>query len=195
MFAAETSAATTATFSTPGAYLFQLIADDGTMSVDDLVAVFVHPEWPPRGRPIRIEAEHMLLEFHAVKDAPFASAGKYVRKFTAMTTTPTTLYTRLQLPAGNYDVVGGYFDENDGRARAELELARGDFLGEHKRLLRQEWTYDQDLAGSEPSEQTAARKHLGENVPLQPGDAMRITTLADKNEWPTVDYIEFIPKE
>jgi hypothetical protein len=183
---------TSARFSTPGAYLLQVIADDGELSAGDLVAAFVHPQLPASG-PIRIEAEHMLLELYGARDGAFASGGKYVQPASPTT---TSLYLRLPLPKGTYDVVVGYFDENDGQASQQFDLLRGDMfrLGGPQVVLHKEWRMDQDLPAAEPSPQTAARRQIDTSVLLEPGDALRITTLRDKAESGAVDYIEFIPK-
>jgi hypothetical protein len=85
-FSAANAATTDATFTEPGAYLLHVFADNGHLAAGDLVAVYVHPRLPDKG-PIRVEAEHMLLEAYGVEAAPFASGGKYVWQRSGMTST------------------------------------------------------------------------------------------------------------
>jgi hypothetical protein len=190
-FSTPDSASTEATFSEPGAYLLQVFAENAGLAAADLVAIYVHPRLPDKG-PIRVEAEHMLLEAYGVERAEFASGGQYVWQRSGMT---STLAMKLPLPAGTYDVAVGYFDENDGQTKQEFHLSGEDDAEDPARRIRLEWLYDRDLRANEPSAATAARKLIRERASIKPGDTLGITTFRDKGESAAIDYIEFVPRD
>jgi hypothetical protein len=190
-FASASSARTKATFSGPGGYLLKLFADNGELCAGDIAFLYVHPQFKSES-PIRVEAEHMFLDTYEVKKAPFASGGKYVQ-----TTMGWDLWTMLPIPKGTYDVAAGYFDSSAGQAAAELTVTRGERTDPEsfKVLVGKEWKYDQDVAAKEPSEKTAVRRLVAENLQLQTGDLLTVSVVTDQGETGTFDYFEFVPKD
>lgn len=141
-----------------------------------------------RGRvdhdPNRTTASEMQLDgYTPVEVTPWetASGGKaYVCRDRAK----CTATTRLQKPAGWYDVAVQYFDYSRGASTFRL-------------LLNQQtiatWAADNSLPGEAPNGDTSTRYTL-DGVPLRPGDTLTIEGHPDDGEPAPIDYIEITPQ-
>ena len=142
-----------------------------------------------RGRvgrtPDRIEAEAMQLDrytIEAVTPWETASGGQAVRCPAGATCKAAT---RFAGPAGTYDIVVQYFDENDGASSFSLSVA--------SRALDR-WVADSDLPSNLPDGHTSTRRIL-RRVALTPGDVIRIEARSDRDEGAVLDYIEVVPAQ
>lgn len=139
-----------------------------------------------RGRvgryPNRVEAESLQLDRFVVDDVtPWetASGGKAIR-CPARATCAATL--RADRPAGTYDIVVQYFDENDGASSFTLKV--GD-----RRIDR--WIADDEFPSSVPNGHTSTRRVI-RRVSLKPGDVIRLEATPDRDEGAVIDYVEIV---
>ena len=91
--------------------------------------------------------------------------------------TGTATYT-FDEPSGTYDVRITYFDEDDGRARVTLLIAREE---------KAAFTLDEDT--------DCWRWRIFENIQVNKGDNITLVGNADQKERAKLDYIEFIPRK
>lgn len=134
--------------------------------------------------PIRIEAEDMTLTTYRTESGSFASGGKLIslRNAAGPMGSASTVFTGEE---GSYNVVLGYYDENDGVS--QLKVSVGD-------VRLDKWSLNQNLGSAKASpENFLVRSTLATGVSLNPGTAIEIQGTANQREWSRVDYIEFIP--
>lgn len=133
--------------------------------------------------PIRIEAENMTLTNYLTESGSFASGGKLVSLLNAA----ESIGTASAVFAGatrSYDVVIGYYDENDGVSKLQVNVG-GDRLDK--------WKLNQNLGSSLASPQSLVRRTIATGVSLNQGTLIEIQGKANQGEGVGVDYIEFIP--
>ncbi|MBE9177903.1 hypothetical protein IQ268_04810 [Oculatella sp. LEGE 06141] len=132
--------------------------------------------------PIRIEAEDMsLLAYQVELDRSPASGGKLI---TLPAGVPQGIATTLfSGTSGVYNVVIGYFDENDGESSLSVQVG-GNVSS---------WRYDQNLKDGGVSAKNLVQRTLFEGVQIATGEMITIAGTADRNEFARVDYLEFIP--
>ena len=130
---------------------------------------------------IQLEVEDMQLSGKAkVKETAFAYGGGYVSTdddklgFTA-----STLFTG---EAGYYNVVLGYYDENDGNASLSVKLNED---------VLDSWVLDEQLGSKDAGVQTLTTRTVGNAVKLSKTDLIQITGLKEGDENASVDYIKF----
>lgn len=133
--------------------------------------------------PIRIEAEDMTLTTYRTELGSFASGGNFISLVNAAGRmgNAETVFTGEE---GSYDVVIGYYDENDGVSQLQVSLGG---------VPLQRWNLDQNLGYGGASTQTLMRRTLATGVSLNQGTAIKIQGAANQTEYARVDYIEFIP--
>ena len=85
-------------------------------------------------------------------------------------------------PAGRYDVVVQYFDENDGASRFALAIGGREI---------DRWIAGADFPSAEPNGHTSTRRTI-RNAALAPGDRIRVDARPDRGEAAAVDYIEIV---
>lgn len=132
--------------------------------------------------PIRIEAEDMTLTTYRTESGSFASGGKLISLLNAA----GPMGTASAVFAGasdRYDVVIGYYDENDGVSQLQVSVGGVPY----------EWNLNQNLDSNRASPQSLVRRTLATGVSLNQGTAIEIQGTANQTEWSRVDYIEFIP--
>lgn len=130
--------------------------------------------------PDRIEAETMQLDGYGPVDVtPWetASGGKAV----ACTNRPKCeASTKLQRPAGWYNIGVQYFDQNNGTSSYRV------FLNQQQ---VGSWSSNADLPSDKPNGHTSTR-HVIPQVALRPGDTLRIEGTPNGGEAAPVDYVE-----
>ncbi len=136
----------------------------------------------PNEQVLRIEAEDMDLVNYEVEDNSIASGGQLISLAGALEDTGTASTTFDGL-SGVYEVVVGYFDENDGIAQLQLQV-NDDVVGS---LI-----LDEDLGSAEADEMTFTEGTISE-VELNPGDILTLQGTRDSGEFARVDYIDLIP--
>ncbi len=134
---------------------------------------------------IRIEAEDMALTTYRIESGSFASNGKLIslRNAASSMGTAKAVFTGS---SGIYDVVIGYYDENDGISQLQVSLG-GDRLDG--------WELNKNLGSGQASSQSLVRRTVKTGLSLKPGTAIEIQGRANQTEWARVDYIEFIQRK
>lgn len=134
-------------------------------------------------QPFLIEAEDLDLVNYRVEDNDFASNGELIslRGAGNDTGSASTTFTGSD---GLYDIVVGYFDENDGNARFSFEVDG---------MPVDNWRADQDLGSGAPNEETFTRRTIG-GVELETGDELAIIGTADRSDFARVDFLQLLPR-
>ena len=134
--------------------------------------------------PIRVEAEYMTLSGAAdLYTVTAASTGRAIRSTSSSSSNTVEGVTTFTGATGVYDIVMGYFDENDGEA--QLTLSQG-------ATQLDSWIAAQDLGSSSINATTFTTRTIS-GVTLHTGDEISFTSLKQSYDWGTVDYIEFQP--
>lgn len=96
----------------------------------------------------------------------------------------------IQSAAGNYDILLGAFDENDGDAWFDFELqdAETDLTASIGSI-----TLSEDLGSRSPNAQTMVRHLVASSVGLSSGDRIIVTGFEEGREHARIDYIELVP--
>ncbi|MGQ4648344.1 Calx-beta domain-containing protein [Lyngbya aestuarii] len=138
----------------------------------------------PSNTPVRIEAENMSLTNYLVESATPASANKLITLFNSGQTqgSATAQFTGA---AGSYNVVVGYFDENDGKSSLSAQIGSSQY----------NWVFDQNLGSAAVRSQNLVKRTIATGVTLTPGETITLSGTANQAEWARVDYIDFIPVE
>jgi len=139
---------------------------------------------PTTGTPIRIEAESMALNTYRVEANSSASGGQILSlKDGGAAETGTATYSFTGL-SGNYNVVLGYYDENDGVAQLSVKKDG---------VTLDAWSLNQNLGNADAVPQTFVRRTVATSIAIASGSIFQITGIEDPGEKARVDYIEFIP--
>ncbi len=95
-----------------------------------------------------------------------------------------TASTNFYGETGHYDVLIGYYDENDGHAT--MDFKRNGHSVDH-------WTWDKDLGSHLPDDKTFTT-HKVEHLYLEYGDTLSFKGSVNGHEYARLDYIELIEK-
>ncbi|MBD2070959.1 cellulase family glycosylhydrolase [Leptolyngbya sp. FACHB-671] len=134
---------------------------------------------PSPSSSLRYEAENMSKSGYSAESLSSASAQKLVK----LTGTKGSLSQTFKGSSGTYDVVMGYFDENDGRSTLKLDFAAKDFT----------LSFDQNLSSNKASSSSFVRRNLG-SVQLKEGETFKLEGIRDGGEYARFDYLEFVKK-
>ena len=131
---------------------------------------------------LRLEAEDFQLQNYAIENQDFASGGQLIslRRSPENVGIASNIIDEL---SGAYDIVIGYFDENDGIAQIQVKL-NDDIVGSV--LLNQE------LGGGIANDITFQEAKI-RNVTLNPGDILTVQGILDNTEFARIDYLDFFP--
>ncbi len=160
------------------------VEDDANGSGDD--GAGAAPPSSPTGESIRIEAEDMDLDGYRVENNGRLSGEQLISFVNGGSAETGSASTTFDGPAGTYDVVVSYIDENDGQAGLEAKL-NGQSLDA--------WQLDQNLGDGYITDRTQTQRTVGDRVSLAPGDRIEIVGQEQANEHARVDYLELIPVE
>jgi alpha-glucuronidase len=137
--------------------------------------------------PNRIEAENMTADGYKTVDVTPWETASNSKAVVCDGTAACTLTTKLNRPAGAYNVAVEYFDYWHGASTFELQL-NGKPVGH--------WTADNTLPpvhiDLHPDGETSTRIMFN-HVQIQPGDTLTLRGTPDGDEPAPVDYIELIP--
>lgn len=141
--------------------------------------------------PYRIEAENMLLTtYHRETGGSHASGQAFISLTGGTSADAGTASLGFAGPSGTYDVVIGYYDENDGVAQLGVQIGgRTLFPNNPNNLL----VLDQNRGSSLPSAQTLVPRKIAKGLEVTNGQQITITGIENGGEPVRVDYIEFIP--
>src|SRR5262249_19625704 len=129
----------------------------------------------------RIEGESMTLDGYvarAVTPWETASGGRAI----ACERAACAAAYRFAGPAGRYDLVVQYFDENDGASSFALTIGGREV---------DRWSASADLPSAEPNGHTSTRR-IVRGATLAPGDVVGIDARPDRGERAAVDYLEIV---
>lgn len=133
---------------------------------------------------IRVEAESMTLRTYRVESNSSASGGQVIslagggRRETGEGTFQFTG------SSGNYNLVIGYYDENDGVAQLRVRQ-NGTTLDS--------WSLGQNLGSSSPDATTFTTRTVATNLSVNQGDTFTIRGRENGFEHARVDYVELVP--
>ncbi|MEM9450815.1 MAG: DUF4347 domain-containing protein [Cyanobacteria bacterium P01_E01_bin.6] len=135
--------------------------------------------------PIRVEAEKMNRSGYRIESTNAASGGK-VLSFAGQKNNETGQASfKFNGKKGSYDVVVGYFDENDGQARLQVS---------HKGKKIDDWTLNKQLGSSLARSQNLVRRTVASPLNINKGDKFQLKGFEKGEEHARIDYIEFIPR-
>ncbi|MDY6939024.1 MAG: GDSL-type esterase/lipase family protein, partial [Cyanobacteriota bacterium] len=112
----------------------------------------------------------------------FASDGGLIRLTNGSTSGTASL--NFTGTSGSYDVVIGYYDEQDGKSQVSVSVG-GNTLDT--------WTFDQKLGSTRAHPDNFLTRTLSTGMNMNSGDLIEIEGLLDRGEVARFDYIEFIP--
>ncbi|MEL6939572.1 MAG: Calx-beta domain-containing protein, partial [Cyanobacteria bacterium J06598_1] len=136
--------------------------------------------------PIRIEAESIqdLDNFRVGRVGSASNKNVLDLRGVAANETGSATFN-FEGASGAYDIIVGYFDEEDGFA--QLEVAQGN-------TIIDSWVLDQSLGGNGAKAQTFTTRTVAEGYIVSAGDSFTITGVENSGEPVRVDYIEFVPR-
>lgn len=155
--------------------------DGGTSSlveaaVDDLT-VEVTTDAPPTS--FRIEAEDFdTLQNYTPESGSFASGGEFIRVNNSGTA--TTTFNGI---SGRYNIVVGYYDEDDGQSQLSIEL---------NNTPLDTWTLNNSPGGDLPNADNLLERTVATNIFLSVGDSIELLGTQNSNEFSRIDYVDFI---
>ncbi|PIG90435.1 hypothetical protein CSQ79_26670 [Gloeocapsopsis sp. IPPAS B-1203] len=86
--------------------------------------------------------------------------------------------------SGLYNVVVGYFDENDGVSQFEVR---------QKRTVIDAWSANQNLGSASANRQTRTLRTIATQLAISQGDKFYIKATEDAGEPARIDYMQFVP--
>ena len=134
---------------------------------------------------VRVEAESMDLSTYRVRANNSASGGEVI----SLEGGPWYLFETgtaafdFSGASGTYDVVVGYYDENDGVS--QFQVTQGDTVVDS-------WAADQDLGSFFADATSLTTRKIAEELLINQGDTFTLTGTENWFEYARVDYIDFI---
>ncbi|NRB17481.1 MAG: hypothetical protein HRU33_07890 [Rhodobacteraceae bacterium] len=133
----------------------------------------------------RIEAESFSIgQGFKVKSLAPASGDKVLQADGTGWSSATYEFDR---PPDTYDMIFGYFDENDGVSKLYVS-----FDDPEEDWEIDNWSWDQEL-GSHLANSMTATTHVIRNVQINPGDVIEVSGFMDGGEPLRFDYVDFVP--
>ena len=131
---------------------------------------------------IRLETEDMTLGGnYRVETGDFASAGEFIG-LDGPTGTATTTFSGV---TGIYDVVVGYYDEDDGESQLTVTIGGNQV---------DSWTFDNSPGGMRPGAGNLVLRTIATDLVITNGTTIEIAGLQEDGENSRVDYIDFVFK-
>lgn len=162
-----------------------LIPADETFSSDIISSpLSLERELKSEPQSLRIEAEEMSLENYRIETVDAASNQLVASFLSGNDNESGSASTKFSGPSGSYDVLLGYFDEQEGTAQLD-PLLNGQSLGQIK--------LDQQLGSNLATSQTQVRRTIAENVSIKTGDTFEVFGVEFAGEPARLDYVEFVP--
>ena len=126
------------------------------------------------------EAEDMHLSGYHVEHVGnhVASGGEVIR----LSSNDGHASVNFTGPTGNYDILVGYFDENDGKSMAKVKVG-GHQVGS--------WTFD-ELLGSHVAASNNFREFKIEDVHVEAGEQIKLSGWRDHYEFARFDYVKLV---
>ncbi|OAI48663.1 hypothetical protein AYO44_06785 [Planctomycetaceae bacterium SCGC AG-212-F19] len=140
-------------------------------------------DFAPQAAAIRMEAESLTLAGSYIVEANSSASGGNLIRMNGSGASGTATGT-FNGPAGNYQVVIGYYDESDGASTFGFKL-NGTQIDS--------WVANQNTTGSSSPDATNRFTRTVGTLSLKPGDVFTLTGLSNSGEYARFDYIDFIP--
>ena len=131
-----------------------------------------------------VEAESMSLATYRLESNGLASGGELITLIAGEANEVGTASFTFEQASGQYDVVVGYYDENDGVSELTVEQNNNAI---------DSWNLDKDLPSNYDNPVTATSRTIATGIEVNSGDRFTITGREDRGEGAKVDYLEFIP--
>jgi glucose/arabinose dehydrogenase len=135
----------------------------------------------PTSTTTRLEAETMTLSTYRQESLTGASGGKVISLFGGPNEsgTATTTFTGA---SGTYNIVIGYYDENDGVASAGIKV---------NNTTISSWNFDKNLGSNLANDQTKTQRTIS-GVSLTNGATIQLFGTETSLEHARIDYIDFV---
>lgn len=136
------------------------------------------------GATIRLEAEDMSLSGFRVEPLASASGGYLINlRGTPESGTATASFSGV---TGNYDILVGYHDENDGVARLSVAIAG---------TLLDAWNLENSPGSAQPRAVNFLIRQVAVDYTITNGDVIELSGMQGKWDHANIDYIEFVPQD
>ncbi len=134
---------------------------------------------------VKFEAENMTLagDYQLEENQTFASNNALVGTTSVNGYTLTSNFTG---GTGFYDVIIGYYDENDGNSEITVKVGGVEV---------DKWLLDQELGNSLAGSNNFVKRTIAEGIVVNEGDKIFLQGIANANERARIDYIEFVAVE
>ena len=127
----------------------------------------------------KVEAENMTLSGDYVfENQGFASGGSLIKTNSSYTAT-----TAFNGPAGFYNIIVGYHDENDGTSPMTVKLDGA---------VLDSWTFNQNLGNGLAGTDNFVARTVASTVALDAGAVLELQGSKQSGEYARIDYVEFI---
>ena len=127
----------------------------------------------------KVEAENMTLSGDYVFESQgFASGGSLIKTNSSYTAT-----TAFNGPAGFYNIIVGYHDENDGTSPMTVKLDGA---------VLDSWTFNQNLGNGLAGTDNFVARTVASTVALDAGAVLELQGSKQSGEYARIDYVEFI---
>lgn len=133
---------------------------------------------------IRIEAEDMTLVGFR-QEVNSAASGQSIISLVNGDVAETGFASfNFAGASGLYNVVVGYFDENDGVSQFEVR---------QKRTIVDAWSANQNLGSASANSQTRTLRTIATQLAISQGDKFYIKAVEDAGEPARIDFMNFVP--
>jgi hypothetical protein len=134
--------------------------------------------------PIVVEAESMKANTYRVRSNPFAS-GKSTLSLKGGEKGETGMASfDFAGRSGKYDVVVGYFDENDGVGQMKVQ---------HEQTVLDTWNLEQQLGSGAPDAKSLTSRMVARGLFIEQGDTFTLTGKEADGEFARIDSVQFVP--
>lgn len=163
----------------------ELIGIVEAAKINDLNSAFDYTNSISSLPSIRVEAESTSKSNYITESVSSASGGSLIAWQGSFFNNSTgTASFNFSGSSGRYDIVIGYYDENDGNA--QLRVNKGS-------NTLDSWTLNQNLGSNLPNTQTFTTRTVARSISVNSGDSFTIFGTPNSSEYARVDYIDFIP--
>ncbi|WP_052055483.1 PQQ-dependent sugar dehydrogenase [Myxosarcina sp. GI1] len=131
-----------------------------------------------------VEAESMSLDTYRIEANGSASGGELISLAGGWIFQTGTASFSFEGASGEYDIVVGYYDENDGISR--LEVKQND-------NVLDSWRLNRNFPSGGANSTTATTREIAAGITVNQGDNFTLTGRERWFEPARVDYLEFIP--
>jgi len=149
------------------------------------VSVTITEGETPDRTPLQVEAEDITnITGYRIENSRVASGRQMLSLVGQSSDEVGSATFDFKGASGQYDVVMGTFDENDGRATLEV-TQNGNIIGSN--------VLDQDLGGHAAMAATHMEITMAKDVTIANGDSFTVTGLEEGSEHARFDFIRFEP--